>query len=132
MTLIDTSGWIEFFRVKGYPGIKSRVADLIASGTAAYTCPVHYELFLGARPQEVRDIQQGLAFARRFCVTQAHWDSSAGIGASLRLKGFSFPALDLLIAIVASSENIPLLARDEHFETIRSRALPNLKLSTLK
>ena len=46
MTLIDTSAWIEFFRAKGDAALKSRVADLISFGEAAYTCPIHFELLL--------------------------------------------------------------------------------------
>jgi len=65
ITLVDTSAWIEFFRAKGDPAVKSRVADFLALGHAAYTCPVRFELFLGARPSELADLREGLSFARR-------------------------------------------------------------------
>ena len=126
--LIDTSAWIEFFRPKGDRTLKARVADLIGQGAAAYTCPIRYELILGARPQELDDLHHGLGFAVRIAVTPAHWDSAAGIAAKLRLKGLSFPALDLLGATVACMENLPLLARDAHFAAIRKHVLPKLKL----
>ncbi len=126
--LIDTSAWIEFLRPKGDPTIKSRVADCIARDAAAYTCPIRYELVLGARPQELDDLHQCLGFAKRIAVAPAHWDSAAGIAADLRLKGLSFPALDLLIATVACMEKLPLLARDAHFVAIREQALPKLKI----
>ena len=63
MTLIDTSAWIEFFRARGDAILKSRVADLISFGAAAYTCPIRFELLVGARPQEMSDLRAGLGFA---------------------------------------------------------------------
>jgi len=58
------------------------------------------------------------------------WDfhNSPGLGAALRLKGLNYPALDVLIAIVASSGKIPLLTRDAHFSSIRDEVLPDLQL----
>lgn len=128
ITLIDSSAWIEFFRAKGEPGYKSQVADLITLRAAAYTCPVRYELMLGARKQELADLKTGLGFATRIVATAAHWDAASDTAFHLRRKGFNLPALDLLIATVAYVENLPLLARDAHFATIRDQALPNLKL----
>lgn len=127
-TLIDTSAWIEFLRPKGDPAIKSRVADIIALGAAAYACPIRFELMLGAKPKELEDLNQALGFARRIEVTPAHWDQAAGYASKLRLKGLNFPALDLIIATVANSDKIPLLARDAHFSLIRDHILPDLQL----
>jgi predicted nucleic acid-binding protein len=126
--LIDTSAWIEFFRRQGDPSIKSRVADLIALGAAAYTCPVRYELVLGARPKELPDLQQAFGFSNRVVVTPTHWDRAADLAGKLRAKGLHFPALDLLISTVASEEKLPLLARDAHFQAIRDAVMPGLDL----
>jgi predicted nucleic acid-binding protein len=128
MTLIDTSAWIEFFRAKGDATLKARVADLISFGAAVYTCPIRFELFVGARPQDLTDLRAGLGFARRLPLTSEHWDAAAALGAKLRASGHSIPASDLLIATVAHEENIPLLARDEHFLALRLRLLPGLQL----
>ncbi len=127
--LIDTSAWIEFFRRQGDPALKSGVADLIALGAAAYTCPVRYELVLGARPKELPDLNQALGFSNRVVTTPAHWDRAADLAGELRVKGLNFPALDLLIATVASAEKLPLLARDAHFSAIRDAVLPDLILA---
>ena len=131
MTIIDTSAWIEFFRKKGSLEYKSRVAELISARTAAYTCPIRYELFLGARPEEVPMLEQGLGFSVRITTNESHWDKAARCGAALRAKGLNFPSLDILIAAVAHSEKVPLLAKDAHFETIRQHVLPELKLLLL-
>ena len=54
MILVDTSAWIEFLRLAGDIEIKGAVKDLVMEGSAAFTCPVMFELLLGARPEETK------------------------------------------------------------------------------
>jgi len=126
--LIDTSAWIEFFRPGGDSTIKSLVKDHLLNGQAAFPCPVRYELMLGARPNELEDLQETLDVSRRIQVTPDHWDEASQRGAELRAKGLNFPAIDILIATVACSEKIPLLAKDAHFEMIRVNTMPELQI----
>jgi hypothetical protein len=128
VTLIDTSAWIEFFRPKGDPLLKARVRDLMSIKEAAYTCPVAFELITGARKEELNDLRTGLGLASRFVLLPEHWDLAGSSNAALRAKGVNIPASDLLIATVAHSLKMPLLAKDAHFETIRVHSLPNLKI----
>jgi predicted nucleic acid-binding protein len=127
MTLIDTSVWIEFLRARGDTALKSRVADLISFGEAAYTCPIRFELLFGARPKEVKDLRTGLSLAHHVVLIPQHWDAAVALGGKLRSAGHSIPVSDLLIAVVAHSEGLPLLARDQHFATIRAELLPRLR-----
>lgn len=127
--LIDTSAWIEFFRPNGDVAIKSRIAELIGVGQAAYTCPVSFELMAGARPSELADLREGLGFAQRLVVGPEHWDAAAQSASKLRSKGETVPASDLLIATVAVTSGVGLIARDKHFATIRTHALPKLQLA---
>jgi predicted nucleic acid-binding protein len=129
MTLIDTSAWIEFFRRKGDPLLKGRVLEILTADAAAYTCPIRFELVLGARPEEMADLVSGLDLAKRVTLTPAHWDMAASIGAELRLQGIQIPTSDLLIASVARQEGIPLLTNDDHFTLLREKVLPDLVLS---
>lgn len=129
MTLIDTSAWIEFFRRKGNTGIKERVRDFIASGEAAYTCPVAFELFAGARSDEVPDLRAGLDFAVRFELLAKHWDTAGALAGGLHAKGIRIPASDLLIAVVASGHGIPIMTTDAHFTIIKNESLPDLRLA---
>ncbi len=128
MVLIDTSAWIEFLRAKGDPTLKSQVSQLVVQGSAAYACPVSFELILGAKPHELKDLQTALSMALRLKATPGDWDTAAEVGAALRRKGMNFPALDLLIAVVACAGRVPLLNRDGHFTMIRDHALPTLQL----
>jgi predicted nucleic acid-binding protein len=125
MTLIDTSAWIEFFRSKADTALKSRVADLISFGEAAYTCPIRFELFLGARAKELKDLQTGLGFARRVMLAPQHWNTAAALGAKLRSAGHSIPASDLLIAVVAHSEDLPLLGPRSENEIAKGEVFYN-------
>ena len=128
MTLIDTSAWIEFFRPKGDPRIKALVRDLMAINEAAYTCPVAFELLTGARKEELDDLRTGLDLASRIVLLPEHWDLAGSSNAALRARGINLPASDLLIATVAHSEKLPLLARDAHFDLIRDHSLPELEI----
>lgn len=126
--LIDTPVWIEFFRAKGDQVMKSRVAELIGLGRAAYTCPISFELFLGARPSELADLREGLGFAKRFSVKPVYWDMAARFGFYLRSKGLTVPASDLLIATVAVENGVAVLSGDNHFKEIRNQVLEPLEL----
>ncbi len=129
MTLVDTSCWIEFFRPSGDSRVKAQVKELVLDGRAAFTCPVRYELILGARSHELEDLHVALGVSLRIPATSDHWDFASGLGAALRAKGLNFPALDLLIASVASVAQIPLLSNDRHFAAIRDQVLPDLVLA---
>ena len=129
MTLIDTSAWIEFFRRKGDPLFKNRVFEIIGGDKAAYTCPIRFELVLGARPEEMADVLNGLDFTKRIFLTPDHWDHAASLGSELHSRGVRIPASDLLIAIVARDADIPLLTKDRHFNLLQEKFLPDLKLS---
>ena len=126
MILVDTSAWIEFLRPAGDTKIKGLVKNLIMDGSAAYTCPVMFELILGARPEETKDLRMALDLAERFTVTPAHWDHAASLASALRKKGLNFPAMDLVIASVAFGERLRLLTTDGHFTRIRDEVLPEL------
>lgn len=128
MTLIDTSAWIEFFRPKGDQLVKARVRDLLTLKQAAYTCPVAFELFTGARKEELNDLRTGLDLATRIVLRPEHWDLAGTSNAALRARGINLPASDLLIATVAHTQHLPLLAKDAHFEVIQEFALPKLKI----
>lgn len=128
MILIDTSAWIEFFRPKGDPLLKARVRDLMSIKEAAYTCPVAFELITGARKEELDDLRTGLGLASRIVLLPEHWDMAGSLNAMLRARGVNIPASDLLVAMVAHSGKMPLLAKDAHFEMIREHSLPELRI----
>ena len=129
MILIDTSAWIEFFRRKGNPGIKTRVRDLIADRQAAYTCPVAFELFAGARKEEVEDLRTGLSLAIRTTLLPEDWDAAGTLASIMLGKGIRIPPSDVLIAIAATRTAMPILTTDSHFTLLKKQFLPDLPLA---
>lgn len=119
MTLVDTSAWIEFFRPRGDPEYKERVAVLVRNGLAAYTCPVYYELLVGARRSEVSDIEAVLEESTRVYFVRTHWDSAALLGRELRAAGVTVPGNDLLVATLSIAERMRILCKDEHFHRMK-------------
>ena len=81
----------------------------MAQGNAAYTCPVSFDLILGAKPHKLSDLQTALTVALRVKATTGDWDIAAQVAAILRRKGMIFPALELLVAAVACAGKVPLL-----------------------
>lgn len=131
MTLIDTSAWIEFLRKSGDMPTKQRVDQYVTLGEAAYTCPVYLELIAGARKHETPLVQEGLSLCHRFLFEPQFWDSAAGLYRKLRSGGITVPWLDVLIAVVAIEQRLPLLCRDRHFDLIREAAGSALQLEQL-
>jgi len=129
MMLIDTSLWIEFFRKKGNPQAKSRVAALINDDAAAYTCPVLMELTAGARePSELELISETLGLCQRIVFQPNFWERAAHIERTLRQRGVTVPRDDVLVATVACESGLVLLCRDSHFDLIGRKADCGLKI----
>ncbi len=131
MKLLDTSVWIPFFRRKGDAGVKQYVANLIAANEAAFTCPVKFELTVGALDQEISGLLKGLSFATRIEMTKSDWDLAADSGRRLRKAGVTLPQDDLLIATVALGRGIPVLCRDQHFSMIKAHVYQKLKVEQI-
>ena len=130
MTLVDTLAWIEFFRRNGDPEFKKRVALLIRNGRAAYTCPVYFELLVGARPNEIADVEAILAESTRIYFGAEHWVLATRLGRQLRAAGVTVPSIDLYVATVSIAERMQVLCNDEHFTRMKSIFNDKLRLET--
>jgi len=119
MTLIDTSAWIEFLRRDGNPEVKRAVAMHLENRTAAYTCPVLYELFVGASAKEAAMIEDMFSFCERKVFTPECWRGAADLGQKLIRRGVTAPPGDVQIAFIAIEAELPLLCRDRHFDLIQ-------------
>jgi predicted nucleic acid-binding protein len=119
MKLVDSSLWIEFLRRKGDPEVKHLVARLLESETAAYTCPIRFELLSGVRPGEEADLAQALEFSLQLPFEVDDWRAAALLERELRAKGLTIPRNDLFVATVAIRAKLPVACRDTHFDAIR-------------
>ena len=133
MILIDTSVWVDFLRRKGSEAVKDRVSALLSSREACYTCPVSFELELGARSHaELRAIEVVLGVCPLISLERRHWVAASGLGRSLRAAGAAVPHGDLLVAAVALEEPCAVLTMDRHFIQIRQKAAPKLEVELLE
>lgn len=129
MILIDTSAWIHFFRRQGKPEAKHRVAAALNDDTAAYTCPVLFELLVGARQEsEIALVRDTLGLCAKWAFTEADWERAADLERVLRRHGVLVPRDDILIAAVACDRKVPVLCCDQHFEFIRLKGNAALRV----
>lgn len=120
MTLVDTSAWIEFFRRRGDRATTERVAMLLEADAAAYTCPVYFELLVGAGSAvETRFVKEALDLCPRLAFDAGHWERAAVLERHLRRHGLTVPRDDVFVAVVAEAHGVTLLCRDRHFDMIR-------------
>ena len=133
MILVDPSVWVDFLRRKGSEAVKDRVSALLSSREACCTCPVSFELELGARsPAELRAIEVVLGVCPFIPLEKRHWVVASGLGRSLRTAGAAVPHGDLLVAAVALEEPCAVLTLDRHFIQIRQKAAPKLEVELLE
>ena len=130
MVLIDTSAWVEYLRDTGSVSCE-RIDDMIAEGAPlATTDVVIMELLMGAPSSDAR--KKIWAFMNRcemFPVRPLFdYEKAARLYVRCRQNGFT-PANsnDLLLASVAISRKVPLLAADSDFERIA--AISTLELA---
>ena len=119
MTLVDTSAWVEFFRRKGNPGTKERVARLIEYEQAAYTCPVRFELLSGVKPEEERDLLEAFRLCAHVPFETEDWTEAASLERELRSRGITVPRNDLFVAAVGLRAGLAIACRDAHFDALR-------------
>ena len=119
MKLVDSSLWVEFLRRKGDPTAKHHVARLMESESAAYTCPIRFELLSGVKASEEPDLSQALQFSLHIPFDEEDWSGAAALERELRAKGLNIPRNDLFVATVALRTGLAVVCRDAHFDAIR-------------
>jgi len=121
--LIDTSAWIDFFRSSnGMAG--DMVTDLIRLDNAYLTGPVIAELLHGVRgKKEISQLK--FIFTTIPCLEIIHndWEVTGDTLRQLREKGLSIPLTDVLIASVATRNNMSVLTLDKHFQHLTVECL---------
>jgi predicted nucleic acid-binding protein len=119
LTLVDSSAWIEFIRLKGAPSAKAAVERLLASRSVACAPPIRYELAKGARTaRELEYVEMTMELAVQLPCPEVRWREASALFRALRAKGFEASNMHVLIACIAKAEGVRLLTMDRHFETI--------------
>jgi predicted nucleic acid-binding protein len=115
--LIDTSAWILALRRGGSRVAREAVGQAIAEGTAATTGIVMLEILSGAKTQkEFRELHEDMQALIQLETTQHTWEEASRLAYTLRRKGVTVPATDVLVMTVAVEGRCTLLHADQHFE----------------
>ncbi|MBI2433147.1 MAG: hypothetical protein HYV26_09775 [Candidatus Hydrogenedentes bacterium] len=62
-------------------------------------------------------------------IARQHWEQAASYFRAFRKQGLTLPELDVLIAVVASEQDLTVLCRDEHFDQIMNSGICPLKVT---
>jgi predicted nucleic acid-binding protein len=128
MILVDSSVWIYYYRPKIAEKIKSLIIETIAGDEAAVNGIIKVEILNGVT--DMKDFEKIKSDFEAFIMIQLDdsiFDTAGVIGSSLRKKGFSIPATDLIIAASALKSGCLLLHIDSHFDTITKHTSLNSK-----
>ena len=123
MILVDTSAWVEAMKRQGRE-IKAEIDSLIAADEVATTEIIIAELLQGSRTEEeYRDWQETLDALHYFPTDRDIWERAARISYELRRRGQTTGLSDLVIAVIALDNDLPIYAIDTDFVRV-----PGIKL----
>lgn len=115
--MVDSSAWIEFFRLGKGP-TSDAVASLLSGGTAAICGVVEMELLQGVRAEEratLAELLEALPYAE---LEREDFVAAGELLGSLRRAGKLIPATDALIGACCLRRSMALLTLDRHFDAI--------------
>ncbi len=117
--LVDTSLWVRYLQPAGWEELKEELARLLDQGSLLTCWVVKAELLVGARNAGAFDrLLESLHALDEVALTPEVWEGAARLGQKLRLKGFSVPLPDLLIAQAAAAAGAELWHADAHFDRV--------------
>ena len=115
MVLIDSSAWIHSFRPDGDAAVRKGVQIALESGEAAWCDMVKLELWNGTRGDKEKRVlrEMELSIPLLKCLPDV-WEEAFRTARSIRERGQTIPATDLLIFACARVHGIGLLHADRH------------------
>ena len=118
VTLVDSSGWIDFLRGRQTePAL--RVQHLLATGEAAWCDLIAVELWNGVRVGRERKALDDLeAELSTFALDADVWKLARKLAFRCRQSGITAPSTDIVIAACATANGLELEHSDKHFDDI--------------
>ena len=115
--LVDTSVWIEFFKLHSETGDK---LEKLIKEHLVWTCGVIiFELIKGVRKEEEKaTILETLLNLEYVEMTPLLWQKAGELSAFLKKEGKNLPLSDIFIAALAIENNLQIFTLDKHFEQI--------------
>ena len=131
MILVDSSGWIEYYRRGGEEEVRDLVFSAIRDHRAATNGILMVEIVAYAtRDADSRDVWSDLSGCHWLELTTPVFELAVTMGRQLRTLGVTVPATDLIIASSARLAGAELLHFDGHSELIAEH-LPLVTLGPL-
>ncbi|MEO8359226.1 MAG: PIN domain-containing protein, partial [Vicinamibacteria bacterium] len=118
LTLIDTSLWIDFTRMRSPQSLKRFIAPYILNRSAHTAEPVIFEVLRHAAVDELRPLNLQFETLPRLDTPPDLWKRAALLGQACRRKNLTFGSLDLLVAAVALHHDAELITFDRDFSGI--------------
>ncbi len=123
MNLVDSSAWISYYRSGGSEKLKNLIKDVISIDHVVVNGVIVVEVLSGISKegefQKVRSDFGGFHFES---LSDADFFEASALGSSLRRKGVTVPATDLIIATSALKAGHTLYHLDNHFDLIAKHA----------
>jgi predicted nucleic acid-binding protein len=119
MIVVDSSALIEFYRPSGDPRVRDAVAAAIADDQVAVNGIIRVEILaFAAGEAERRLLAADFEAFHHLDLGLPDFDLACQLGFTLRRRGVTVPATDLIIAASALRTGAPLLHVDAHFDRI--------------
>ena len=119
MILVDTSGFISFYKPKSNPDIQKIVARIIAADLVAINGLIQTELLAFAHSKrEYKLLESDLSAFHWLEMNKDVFDTASQLGYTLRRNGLTIPSTDLIIASTAIVNNVELYHVDKHYKQI--------------
>jgi len=129
--VVDSSAFVEYFRPSGNSKVRHAVAQAIAADQVAVNGIIEVEIVAFAREEaEYRRLAAHFRAFQWIELGRAVFEQAAGLGATLRRKGITVQAADLIIAASAIEAGAQLYHTDSDYDQIaRHSALQAENLS---
>lgn len=115
--MADTCIWIEYFRTTS--STSEELKRLIREDHVVTTGMVILELLHGVKTPESKQLIKDAVLSLPFLETTLDsWLVAGEIEYTLRRKGITLPATDLILAAVAKVNNCSIFTNDSHFKEI--------------
>jgi predicted nucleic acid-binding protein len=125
MIFIDTSVWIQYFRVND-PKLNETLYHLLDTNQAALSSLVWLELLSGATQKELPRLKRVLSALPRFQPLESTWSRIEQWIIDGTKKGQRFGVTDLLIASTAREHHSKLWSLDTDFKRMEKLNFINL------
>ncbi|MDD3719513.1 MAG: PIN domain-containing protein [Actinomycetota bacterium] len=120
MVLVDTSAWIEFYKKDSADSdIGEQVQHLIREDRIVTTEPVLLELAAGVRSlKKLKELRDTFSLFHLAQIGDDIWHDATDNMFTLRRKGITIPAIDVLIGTAAITYDLYLIHSDKHYQSM--------------